>query len=906
MVINKIIHSSQLDPTYPESQIERPKRGNVADSSSTLIDIVDDLLELKFLVGQLQKNANTINHYNETNRNGELLGAEVADKEITQLKEKLQNHLDTVDRVSSWSNAKDIESILSRIRTDFLKLKAKIREVFKVQGTLLNSSDWQSPIYDSSLNQVNNRLTDNIKEHVLDYKRDGHLDQIEYENSFVSEYMDHLGSKRIKAYLTNSGMAAFTTVLHWLSGELALSKNVLAVTPMYFENIHLLEKFYPEIDQINPENKEELSVKLNQAKPQIVFVDAVTNCGVVKNQNIEAIIEWARSASKETAIVIDTTCIPIALFGQDLLSGLPKHVSVIFVESLAKHHQFGMDMVTGGVIAIDGEESLHKNFKPTRARFGTNISDASASALPLPNKQRLMRRLKRHARNMEMLGQNLETQIHEEKGIIDSLSWVSEREDVPTWYRSPIMSINLCPQFQSVKHYQEFEKRVSELAIEANLPIAFSTSFGFDVSRLYVTAPSTEFEPPFLRLSIGTETLCQIKELIDIIAIASEQLACSWTMRDNYLTKHIRPVNLPKTQSVFPKPDFESAAKNYDGVFKGEDSLKQYLSPESYAPTPLVELPQDLNPFVENNIKIFAKFMPLVPLMNIKSLPAFSMLNEAYQRGDLKDVQNIIESSSSNTVMSLSIMAKLFGVEKTSAIVDHSISPGLLKMLQLFGVEILKHPSIGHELFGQVKPRRDRAERLGSQKGWFNPNQYGNEDNPKGFAKWLAPQIWNQTNGKIKVLALALGTCGTMVGVSNYLKDKNKEIEIAACCPASGHAVPGPREESLLKDVSFSWKDCFDTRVDLQAEESFLGSMQLLRRGIMGGPSSGMNYVGLKKHLAELVKTGKIDSFRNDTDGSVSAVFICCDSPLQHIDDYFEVLATENFPEIHEVEKDKL
>ena len=79
----------------------------------------------------------------------------------------------------------------------------------------------------------------NAIQRLLQYKRDGHLDSAAYEEGFITEYLSHLGSDRIRSYLTNSGMAAFSTVLHWLRDEIKVAGNALAVTPMYFENIHL-------------------------------------------------------------------------------------------------------------------------------------------------------------------------------------------------------------------------------------------------------------------------------------------------------------------------------------------------------------------------------------------------------------------------------------------------------------------------------------------------------------------------------------------------------------------------------------------------------------------------------------------------------------------------------------------
>ena len=890
MVINRVNQPNSLLNSNSNEFEKRNLLSLQTDSSSNIIDVVDDLLELKYLIGNLKKVQNKIDQY--TNESSWSSGSSY--KVLENLKEKLQQHLETVERVSSWTNINDLERVLGKIRLDFLSMKATIREGFKINGALLSSRDWQSPIYSSSFlnHDPTNRLTENIKEHVLDYKRDGHLDAKEYELNFFQEYLNHLGSDKLVAYLTSSGMSAFSTTLHWLSGELGMKKAV-AVSPMYFENIHLAEKFFANLIQINPQNTGRLIEKLNEIKPEIVMLDSVTNCGEVRKHDVEAVINWAKRAKHQVALVLDTTLSPATILPDNLLSDMPENVITVFVESLAKHYQFGMDAVTGGIIMVEGTEEIHKSFRPTRARFGANITDASAGSLPKPNRQRLTRRLKRHSRNMEIMADSLLHSINEESGIFQSLSWVQDGFLDISWYRSPVMSINLCPQFNSVWHYQEFERAVLELAKERNHPVAFSTSFGFDITRFYVTAPSTDFEPPFLRLSVGTETLYQLKSLIEIVSVASEKLAANWTMQDKLVPA--KPVLIPDSKES-ESYTFES----YDGVFDGKEGLKNYLNPENYAPSPLVELPDHLNPFSEDKVRVFAKFMPLVPLMNIKSLPAYSMLSEAAKRGDLDDVQNIIESSSSNTVMSLSVISRLFGIDTTSAIVDHSISSGLIKMLQLFGIEIYKHPSLGHELFGKIKPRRDRAQSMGSREGWFNPNQYGNPDNPLGFEKWLAPTLWKQAKGNLDVLSLGLGTCGTMVGVSKFLKKKNNSIEIVACCPQAGQAVPGPREESLLVDVTFNWKNVYDARIDLGCEESFEASLNLLRNGIMAGPSSGMNYAGLMSHLNHLKSSGKLESMRNK-EGEVSAAFLCCDSPLQHINDYFVVLGESRFPQVHEV-----
>jgi cysteine synthase A len=250
--------------------------------------------------------------------------------------------------------------------------------------------------------------------------------------------------------------------------------------------------------------------------------------------------------------------------------------------------------------------------------------------------------------------------------------------------------------------------------------------------------------------------------------------------------------------------------------------------------------------------------------------------------------------------MSLSIIGKVFGINNTYALVDDGIAPGLLKMLRLFGVEPRLHPGPDHALYGKMRPRSERAKFTGSQEGWMNPGQYDNPDNPEGFGRWLAPDLWAQTQGKIDILSCGLGTCGTMVGITRELRRRKESLEVVACCPTKGDAVPGPREQAQLWDVAFDWQNIANARMDMPATDSFAGSVALLRRGIMCGPSSGMNYAGLLRYLEQEKAAGRLAE-KVASQGEVVCVFMCCDSPLQHVEDYYRVLGEEFFPAVQAV-----
>lgn len=837
-------------------------------------DIVRDLLELRFLADDLAGDS-----------------TEALDT-ARKIRARLRKSFDLVERVARWGEPRMTADVLPSIRHEYLEIKNILRTAYRQKGLSACLADWQSPVYENTCAfSMDNRLTDGIAEHVLDYKRDGHLEAAAYERRFASEYLSHLGSDSIKAYLTSCGMSAFSSVLHFLQGEYRVEGPAMALEPMYFENIHLARAFFPDLHIYRPKGKDSLRARLEEVMPRIIFVDAVSNCGEVMVHDLETVMDFAATGTvEETFVVIDSTCLPAPLLPGGMLSDLPGHLRVILVESLAKHHQFGMDGVTGGIVAWHAPERIQSSFFKTRARFGANIADASVGSLPGPNRRSLENRMRRHARNMERLVSGLE--LAGGLAVIESVSWAGDGAGDCAWFRSPVASIRFRKEFARVDLYKQFEDMVLELARARNFPLGFSTSFGFDITRLYVTAPATVWEPPFLRLSIGTETASQIDELVSILIEADRRIAARQPVR-------------PRTQES-PGQTADQAvvrkapAGRRSGAFTGETALADYLDPANYAPAPLVELPARLNPYAARGVRILAKMMPLVPLMNVKSIPAHSMLKAASERGELRDVDRIIESSSSNTVMSLSVMARLFGIDSTCALVDHDIAPALLRMLRLFGIEPYLHPGPGHQQFGKLEPRAYRARKMGAQPGWLNPGQYGNPDNPAGFARYLAPDLCAQTGGRLEILSLALGTCGTMVGVTGELRSRNPHLQVVACCPARGQAVPGPRERALLGDVTFDWQNIANCNQEVESRESFQRSVELVRNGIMGGPSSGMNLAGLLSYLRYLDKEGRLDPMigRN---GELVCAFLCCDSPLQHVDEYFDALGEDYFPAVNEV-----
>ena len=340
-----------------------------------------------------------------------------------------------------------------------------------------------------------------------------------------------------------------------------------------------------------------------------------------------------------------------------------------------------------------------------------------------------------------------------------------------------------------------------------------------------------------------------------------------------------------------------TAAKNNLNVFSGTDAIRDFLNPDYSPPLPLIEIPKELNPFFDDGVHIFAKCMNFLPLGNVKSLPAYNMLLEAEQKNRLARVENLIENSSGNTVFSLAVIGRLFGIPTTKAIVSHEVTWGKLQLLRLFGTEIFVNeepicPDPNDKTSGIYL-----AKQIAKNEGWFNPGQYDNEANPRAHEKWTGPQIWKQTGGRISIFCAGLGTTGTMTGTSRYLKSRSAAITTLGVARKPNNPVPGVRTPNLLKEIAFDWKDSVDEVMEIGTKESFEYSLLLCRAGLMAGPSSGFALAGLIDFIRGEKESGRLHDLKNKS-GEVIAVFICPDGPLPYLEEYFEYLDESRFPKI--------
>jgi cysteine synthase/rhodanese-related sulfurtransferase len=324
-------------------------------------------------------------------------------------------------------------------------------------------------------------------------------------------------------------------------------------------------------------------------------------------------------------------------------------------------------------------------------------------------------------------------------------------------------------------------------------------------------------------------------------------------------------------------------------TFEGDNAVLDFLNPDNAPYTPLVEIPDHLNPYRKDGVRIFAKLMNMLPLANVKSLPAYNMLLDRKSKENFASVDTVIENSSGNTVFSLAVIARLMGIPHTKSVCSHQVSLGKLNILRFLGTEIIINeepicPDPNDPTSGIYK-----SKIWAKENNWFNPGQYDNEANPGAHYKWTGPQIWEQTSGKVSLISVGLGTTGSATGIGKFLKEKKPETKIVGVYRAPNNPIPGVRTEALLKQIAFDWKSNVDFKEEVGTVESFKKSLELCRSGLFVGPSSGFALVGLLNYLSKEDLSDKKEKI---------AVFVCPDSPFPYIEEYFQYLDENNFPKI--------
>lgn len=271
--------------------------------------------------------------------------------------------------------------------------------------------------------------------------------------------------------------------------------------------------------------------------------------------------------------------------------------------------------------------------------------------------------------------------------------------------------------------------------------------------------------------------------------------------------------------------------------------------------TPLVELTNiNLNP----KVKIFAKLEGQNPGGSVKDRAAFNMISMALANGEIKEGDNLVEATSGNTGISLAMMAQALKVHMTLIMPDSATSERI-KSMEAYGATLILTPAEK-----TIEYARTLAQEMTENEGYKQLNQFSNPNNYGAHYKTTGPEIWKDSQGKITHFVSAMGTTGTIMGVSRYLKEQNTDIQIIGVQPTEGSKIPGIRRWSPEFLPKIYEAKRVDTILDVSTEEATETTRLLARKeGIMGGMSSG-GACAVALRLARNLKEGTI-------------VFIVCD-----------------------------
>jgi cysteine synthase B len=261
---------------------------------------------------------------------------------------------------------------------------------------------------------------------------------------------------------------------------------------------------------------------------------------------------------------------------------------------------------------------------------------------------------------------------------------------------------------------------------------------------------------------------------------------------------------------------------------------------------------------VNKNVKIFGKLEGDNPGGSVKDRAAYGMIKGALDRGEIKPGDNLVEATSGNTGIALAMIARLMNVNMTLIMPDNSTRERVLSM-EAYGAKVILTPSAK-----TIEYSRELAEKMAKEDGYFLLNQFGNPDNYKMHYQTTGPEIYRDTQGTITHFVSAMGTTGTIMGVSRYLKEQNSAITIVGTQPTEGSCIPGIRRWSPEFLPKIFEPSRVDRVVDVKESDARLYTKRLAKEeAILAGMSSG-GALSAAMQIASEIPAGVI-------------VFIICD-----------------------------
>jgi S-sulfo-L-cysteine synthase (O-acetyl-L-serine-dependent) len=276
-------------------------------------------------------------------------------------------------------------------------------------------------------------------------------------------------------------------------------------------------------------------------------------------------------------------------------------------------------------------------------------------------------------------------------------------------------------------------------------------------------------------------------------------------------------------------------------------------------------LPPELNLVSRYDIEV-AALIPFGMLPHIKSIPALQMMCDDFVAGRYEGMHTIVIDSSGNTAHAVALLASAFGFEDVKIVLAADVTQSKKEILAaLSTVEIIEVP--------KGKSVAARAIEEASKPGHYHLNQYAHPGNPKGHALYTGPEILRLLGDRVAIVAAALGSSGTALGVANFFEAEGRDVTVLGVRPADGEQVPGARDARRMDEVvTLPWKEKVPIVVPIARKESFLRMRQMWQYFYpQPGPTSGMAWAGLMHHLASFTPQ-ELKRY-----GGKCAAFICPD-----------------------------
>jgi S-sulfo-L-cysteine synthase (O-acetyl-L-serine-dependent) len=264
--------------------------------------------------------------------------------------------------------------------------------------------------------------------------------------------------------------------------------------------------------------------------------------------------------------------------------------------------------------------------------------------------------------------------------------------------------------------------------------------------------------------------------------------------------------------------------------------------------TPLVEIK---NVIQKPGIQVFGKLEGQNPGGSVKDRAAYGMIKGALDRGEIIPGQTrLVEATSGNTGIALAMVSRLFSIDISLIMPDNSTAERVQTM-EAYGAKVILTPAAR-----TIEYSRELADEMVEKEGYLMLNQFANPDNWGAHYRSTGPEIWRDTQGQITHFVSSMGTTGTIMGVSRYLKEQNEEVQIVGVQPTDGSNIPGIRRWSAEFLPKIYEESRVDHKIDVSEEEAIAMMRRLAREdGIFAGVSSGGSVAAAAK-LAHTLDSG--------------------------------------------------